>query len=123
MIHVLQCEDAFDDGKKAEIKQVLKTPTFLYVILKRKNVGFLLYFSDADFFTLENFAVIKKSSIFDFSFSFFSPFTLNSFIIKSSVFGTNYFGRIGWEIFANNCCVYIAFRQKEMLPGFPSMRH
>ena len=39
------------------------------------------------------------------------------------VFGTNYFGRIGWEIFANNCCVYIAFRQKEMLPGFPSMRH
>ena len=24
MIHVLQCEDAFDDGKKAEIKKVLK---------------------------------------------------------------------------------------------------
>ena len=71
MIHVLQCEDAFDDGKKAEIKKVLKNTNFLYVILKRKNVGFLLCFSDADFFTLENFAVIEKSSNFDFSFSFF----------------------------------------------------
>ena len=71
MIHVLQCEDAFDDGKKAEIKKVLKNTNFLYVILKRKNVGFLLYFSDADFFTLENFAVIKKAQFSIFHFHFF----------------------------------------------------
>ena len=40
MIHVLQCEDAFDDGKKAEIKKVLKNNNFFsaFVILKRENV-------------------------------------------------------------------------------------
>ena len=45
MIHVLQCEDAFDDGKKAEIKKVLKnTNFFLRYFEKRKFSNFCRIF-------------------------------------------------------------------------------
>lgn len=77
MIHVLQCEDAFDDGKKAEIKKILKnTNFFLRYFEKRKCSNFLSHFSDADFLPFRN--------------KLFRWYRLGDF--------------------ADNCCVYVAFR-------------